>query len=131
MADPLRMVDDYPLYIGGQWIEPRTGRYDDISPSSEATIARAPDADLDDVDAEAVGIANNSQYGLSGAVWGGDVDRAVAVARRVRTGQIAVNGCMPGDAPFGGFNQSGLGREGGGLGGLHRYMESKAIGIPV
>ncbi len=82
-------------------------------------------------DDDAVSIANNSQYGLSGAVWGGDVDRAVAVARRVRTGQIAVNGCIPGGAPFGGFKQSGLGREGGGLPGLHRYMEPKAIGIPA
>jgi aldehyde dehydrogenase (NAD+) len=82
-------------------------------------------------DDDAVAIANNSQYGLSGAVWGTDVDRAVAVARHVRTGQIAVNGCIPGDAPFGGFKQSGLGREGGGLPGLHQYMEPKAIGIPV
>ena len=82
-------------------------------------------------DEDAVAIANNSQYGLSGAVWGGDVDRAVAVARRVRTGQIAVNGCIPGDAPFGGFKQSGLGREGGGLQGLYSYMEQKAIGIPA
>jgi aldehyde dehydrogenase (NAD+) len=82
-------------------------------------------------DADAVTIANNSQYGLSGAVWGGDVDRAVGVARRVRTGQIAVNGSIPGGAPFGGFKQSGLGREGGGLAGLHRYMEPKAIGIPA
>jgi acyl-CoA reductase-like NAD-dependent aldehyde dehydrogenase len=82
-------------------------------------------------DDHAVAIANNSQYGLSGAVWGGDVARAVEVARRVRTGQIAVNGCIPGDAPFGGFKQSGLGREGGGLRGLHSYMEQKAIGIPA
>jgi aldehyde dehydrogenase (NAD+) len=82
-------------------------------------------------DDDAIAIANNSQYGLSGAVWGTDVDRAVAVARRVRTGQIAVNGCIPGDAPFGEFKQSGLGREGGGLPGLHQYMESKAIGIPA
>ena len=82
-------------------------------------------------DNEAVAIANNSQYGLSGAVWGADVDRAVGVARRVRTGQIAVNGCTPGDAPLGGFKQSGLGREGGGLPGLHQYMEPKAIGIPA
>ncbi|RDH79604.1 aldehyde dehydrogenase family protein [Mycolicibacterium moriokaense] len=82
-------------------------------------------------DDDAVAIANNSQYGLSGAVWGTDVDRAVSVARRVRTGQIAVNGCIPGDAPFGGFKQSGLGREGGGLPGLHRYMEPKAIGMPA
>jgi acyl-CoA reductase-like NAD-dependent aldehyde dehydrogenase len=82
-------------------------------------------------DDEAVAIANNSRYGLSGAVWGADVDRAVGVARRVRTGQIAVNGCIPGGAPFGGFKQSGIGREGGGLSGLHRYMEPKAIGIPA
>jgi aldehyde dehydrogenase (NAD+) len=82
-------------------------------------------------DDEAIAIANNSQYGLSGAVWGGDVDRAVGVARRIRTGQVAVNGCGPGGAPFGGFKLSGLGREGGGIGGLHQYMESMAIGVPA
>ncbi len=82
-------------------------------------------------DDDAVAIANNSQYGLSGAVWGSDVNRAIAVARRIRTGQIAVNGCAPGDAPFGGFKQSGLGREGGGIRGLHSYMEQQAIGIPA
>jgi aldehyde dehydrogenase (NAD+) len=81
-------------------------------------------------DDEAVAIANDSQYGLSGAVWSADVNRATAVARRVRTGQIAVNGCGSGEAPFGGFGQSGLGREGGVLG-LRNYMEPKVIGIPV
>lgn len=80
---------------------------------------------------DAVAIANNSRYGLSGAVWGADVDRAVSVARRVRTGQIAVNGIGPGEAPFGGFKLSGFGREGGGIGGLHQYMEPKAIGVPA
>jgi aldehyde dehydrogenase (NAD+) len=82
-------------------------------------------------DDEAVQIANNSQYGLSGAVWGTDVDRAMAVARRVRTGQIAVNGFGPGGAPFGGFNQSGIGRESGGIIGIRQYMEPKAIGFPA
>jgi aldehyde dehydrogenase (NAD+) len=82
-------------------------------------------------DDDAVAIANNSRYGLSGAVWGGDVDRAVGVARRIRTGQVAVNGVGPGDAPFGGFKLSGLGREGGGMSALHQYMELKAIGIPA
>lgn len=82
-------------------------------------------------DDDAVAIANNSQYGLSGAVWGGDVDRAVGVARRIRTGQIAVNGCGPGGAPFGGFKLSGLGREGGGIAGIHQYMEPMAIGVPA
>ena len=51
MSDPLRLVDDYPLYIGGDWVEPRSGRYDDVSPATEETIARAPDADNHDVDA--------------------------------------------------------------------------------
>jgi aldehyde dehydrogenase (NAD+) len=82
-------------------------------------------------DDDAVRIANNSQYGLSGAVWGADVDRAVAVARRVRTGQIAVNGFGPGGAPFGGFNQSGFGRESGGITGIRQYMEPKAMGLPA
>ncbi|KAA1249223.1 aldehyde dehydrogenase family protein [Mycobacterium simiae] len=82
-------------------------------------------------DAEAVEIANNSQYGLCGAVWGGDPERAVDVARRIRAGQISVNGYGPVDAPFGGFKQSGLGREGGGIAGLHHYMEPKAIGMPA
>ncbi|CPR09558.1 aldehyde dehydrogenase [Mycobacterium bohemicum DSM 44277] len=82
-------------------------------------------------DADAVAIANNSRYGLSGGVWGGDVDRAVDVARRLRTGQVAVNGVGPGDAPFGGFKLSGFGRESGGVSGLHQYMEVKAIGIPA
>ncbi len=59
MADPLRLVDDYALYIGGQWVEPRSGRYDDISPSTEQTIAAAPDADFDDVDA-AIGAARTA-----------------------------------------------------------------------
>ena len=82
-------------------------------------------------DDEAVRIANNSQYGLSGAVWGSDVDRAVAVARRVRTGQIAINGFGPGGAPFGGFGQSGIGRESGGIIGIRQYMEPKAMGLPA
>jgi aldehyde dehydrogenase (NAD+) len=82
-------------------------------------------------DDDAVRIANNSQYGLSGAVWGTDVDRGLAIARRVRTGQIAVNGFGPGGAPFGGFNQSGIGRESGGIVGIRQYMEPKAMGLPA
>jgi len=82
-------------------------------------------------DDDAVRIANNSQYGLSGAVWGTDVERGLAIARRVRTGQIAVNGFGPGGAPFGGFNQSGIGRESGGIVGIRQYMEPKAMGLPA
>lgn len=81
-------------------------------------------------DDDAVTIANNSAYGLGGAVWGSDVDRALAIARRIRTGQVSINGTIPGDAPFGGFKQSGIGREGGVMG-LRAYMEPKAIGVPA
>ncbi|MCB1016692.1 MAG: aldehyde dehydrogenase [Acidimicrobiales bacterium] len=79
----------------------------------------------------AVRIANDSPYGLSGGVWSGDDERAVAVARRVRTGSVAVNGSYPPFplVPFGGFKESGLGRE---LGpeGLRSYLEPRSIGIP-
>ena len=60
-----------------------------------------------------------------------DVDRALGVARRIRTGQIAVNGFGPGGAPFGGFKQSGFGRESGGMVGIRQYMEPKAMGLPA
>ena len=64
-------------------------------------------------------------------ICGDSVKHPVAwVMRRIRTGQIAVNGISPGDAPFGGFKLSGFGREGGGIGGVHQYMEPKAIGVP-
>ena len=82
----------------------------------------------DDED-EAVRIANDSPYGLSGAVYGPDPDRAVDVARRIRTGQVTVNGTVPAEGPFGGFKQSGLGREVG-VAGLREYTETKAIGLP-
>lgn len=81
-------------------------------------------------DDHAVAIANDSAYGLGGAVWGTDIERAVGIARRIRTGQISINGTIPGDAPFGGFKQSGIGREGGVMG-LRSYMEPKAIGVPA
>lgn len=81
-------------------------------------------------DADAVAIANNSSYGLGGAVWGTDVDRALHLARQMRTGQVSINGTVAGDAPFGGFNQSGIGRENGMMG-LRAYMEPKAIGVPA
>ncbi|EFC83861.1 aldehyde dehydrogenase [Parafrankia sp. EUN1f] len=84
----------------------------------------------DDVD-DAVRIANDSDYGLSGGVWSADPQRAVDVARRIRTGSVAVNGSYPPFplVPFGGFKQSGLGRE---LGpeGLHEFLETRSIGLP-
>ncbi len=78
---------------------------------------------------DAVRIANDSDYGLGGGVWSADRERALAVARRVRTGLMIVNGAMPGfDSPFGGFKASGVGREFGAVG-LNQYIEHKTIAV--
>jgi aldehyde dehydrogenase (NAD+) len=76
---------------------------------------------------EAVEIANNTIYGLAGAVFSADQDRAVAVARRLKTGQVDVNGgAFNPLAPFGGYKQSGNGRELGRFG-LEEFLEVKSI----
>ncbi|SDH88378.1 aldehyde dehydrogenase (NAD+) [Actinokineospora alba] len=76
---------------------------------------------------EAVSIANSTIYGLAGAVFSGDQDRAIAVAKRLRTGQVDVNGgAFNALAPFGGYKQSGNGRELGKYG-LEEFTEVKSI----
>ncbi|MFF0868234.1 aldehyde dehydrogenase family protein [Nonomuraea sp. NPDC003560] len=76
---------------------------------------------------QAVEIANDTRYGLAGAVWSGSQERAVAVARRLRTGQVVVNGGQFNPlAPFGGYKQSGVGREMGEFG-LEEYLEIKSM----
>jgi aldehyde dehydrogenase (NAD+) len=84
-----------------------------------------------DDDDEAVRIANNSIYGLSGAVFGGQ-DRAIGVARRIRTGTFSINGgnYFSPDSPFGGYKQSGIGREMG-TAGLVEFLESKTFATVV
>ena len=78
-------------------------------------------------EAEAVAIANDSPYGLAGAVWSKDDARAQSVARRIRAGQIDVNGgAFNMNAPFGGFKQSGHGREAG-VYGLEEFLELKSL----
>ncbi|NLV56415.1 MAG: aldehyde dehydrogenase family protein [Acidimicrobiales bacterium] len=80
----------------------------------------------DDVD-DAVRIANDTDYGLSGGVWGADAERAKAVARRLRTGQVEVNGGGFNPlAPFGGYKRSGNGRELGKYG-LEEFLQTKAM----
>jgi acyl-CoA reductase-like NAD-dependent aldehyde dehydrogenase len=80
-----------------------------------------------DSEEEAVDIANDTDYGLAGGVWSGDPDRAKAVARRLRTGQVEVNGGgFNPMAPFGGYKQSGNGREFGAFG-LDEFLETKAM----
>jgi aldehyde dehydrogenase (NAD+) len=80
-----------------------------------------------DSEEEAVDIANDTEYGLAGGVWSADPDRARSVARRMRTGQVEVNGGGFNPlAPFGGYKQSGNGREFGAFG-LDEFLETKAL----
>jgi aldehyde dehydrogenase (NAD+) len=80
-----------------------------------------------DTEEEAVQIANDTIYGLAGGVWSGDADRALRVARRMRTGQVDVNGGRYNPlAPFGGYKMSGIGRELG-MFGLEEFFQVKSI----
>jgi len=85
-----------------------------------------------DGDDDAVRLANDSIYGLSGAVMSADRQRALAVARRIRTGTMSINGgsWYGVDVPFGGYKQSGVGRESG-VAGLEEYLELKAMAEPA
>jgi aldehyde dehydrogenase (NAD+) len=85
-----------------------------------------------DDDADAIRIANDSIYGLSGGVSSADRDRALHVARRIRTGTMSVNGGLwyGADVPFGGYKQSGVGREMG-IAGFEEYLETKAMAEPA
>ena len=83
-----------------------------------------------DDEADAVRIANASNYGLSGSVWTSDHARGLAIARRVRTGTFTVNGCaIDFAAPFGGYKDSGVGREFGPEG-LLGFLEVKSVSMP-
>ena len=83
-------------------------------------------------DDDAVRIANDSEYGLSGMVASADLDRAMRLARRIRSGTVSVNGgmCIAPDLPFGGYKRSGIGREWG-REGIEEFLETKAIAIGV
>jgi aldehyde dehydrogenase (NAD+) len=119
---------DAPLPATGYFVAPTV--FADVDPASELAqeeifgpvLSIIPFADDD----EAVAIANNSRYGLAGGVWGSDA-RALAVARRMRTGAVDVNGgAFNPFAPFGGYKQSGIGRELGEYG-LAEFQLVKAI----
>jgi aldehyde dehydrogenase (NAD+) len=85
-----------------------------------------------DDEEDAIRIANDSDFGLSGSVWSASEERGLSVARRIRTGTINVNGgnFYGADAPFGGYKQSGVGREMGPEG-FEEYLETKTIAIGV
>ena len=83
-----------------------------------------------ETESDAIQIANETIFGLSGGVWSGDEARAIKVARQIRAGTVNVNGgnFYAADAPFGGYKQSGIGREMG-LEGFEEYLETKTIAI--
>ena len=81
-----------------------------------------------DDEAQAIEIANDNDYGLSGSIWTGDVGRAIRVAKGIRTGNLSVNShkSVRTETPFGGFKRSGLGRELG-MHALSHYTEVKNV----
>jgi aldehyde dehydrogenase (NAD+) len=85
-----------------------------------------------DTEDDAVRIANDSQYGLSGGVYSDSLERSLAVARRVRTGGLSINGGAPyaPDLPFGGFKHSGVGRQNGTVG-FDQFVELKSLAWPT
>ncbi|MFC6878873.1 aldehyde dehydrogenase [Actinomadura yumaensis] len=114
----------------GFWIEPTliTGLTNESRTAREEIFGPVLVLLPHDGDDDAVRIANDSPYGLSGAVHAGDPARARAVAARLRTGTVSVNGGVwyGADVPFGGYKQSGVGREMG-VAGFEEYLETKAI----
>ena len=115
---------------GGFWIRPTvvTGLTNESRVAREEIFGPVLVVLPHDGDDDAVRIANDSDFGLSGSVDSGDPERARAVARRIRTGTIAVNGGVwfAADAPFGGYKQSGIGREMG-VAGFEEYLETKLL----
>ena len=85
-----------------------------------------------DTDAEAIALANSTEYGLIAYVYSSDLNRAIKTAEALEAGMIAINRGVVSDpaAPFGGVKQSGLGREGG-FAGIHEFLETKYIGVEI
>ena len=118
----------------GYYVEPTVF----VDVSNEMTIAREEifgpvlSVIAYDDEEDAVRLANDSVFGLSAGVWSANESRALAVARRLRCGTVTVNGgnYYSPDAPFGGYKQSGIGREMGPEG-FEEYLETKTIAIGV
>ena len=114
----------------GYYVEPTlfTGARNDMTIAREEIFGPVITAIPFRDEAEAIALANDSDYGLYGYVWTGDAERGLRVARAVRTGTMQINGSAPNpDAPFGGYKLSGVGRVGGRWA-LGAYSELKYIG---
>jgi acyl-CoA reductase-like NAD-dependent aldehyde dehydrogenase len=114
---------------GGYFVRPTvfSGVRNDMTIAQEEIFGPVLSILTYDGEDEAATIANDSPYGLSGGVWSADTERAKAFARRIRTGQIEVNGgAFNPNAPFGGFKNSGYGREYGSHG-FEEFLEIKSM----
>ncbi|MEE2030677.1 aldehyde dehydrogenase family protein [Rhodococcus chondri] len=128
------------LVTGGERVDPgffyQPTLLSNVDPDSEIAQEEAFGPILavipHDGDEHAVQIANNSKYGLSGGVLTADEERGIAIGRRIRTGTFSVNGgnYFTPDVPFGGYKQSGIGREMG-VYGLEEFLEVKAFAVAV
>jgi acyl-CoA reductase-like NAD-dependent aldehyde dehydrogenase len=119
-AQPARGFYFEPTLFTGVRNDMRIAREEIFGP----VIAAIPFRD----EAEAIALANDSDFGLYGYVWTKDAGKALRVARSLRTGTVQINGSPPNpDAPFGGFKRSGIGRDGGAFA-LQTYTEMKYIG---
>ncbi len=128
----LGRIDSDATFSGGYFMRPVvvTGIADDAALMTEEQFCPAiPVATYDDVD-EAVTRANKSIYGLSGSVWGRNVDRAIAVANKIEAGQVWINShgvyAINHLAPYGGVKQSGIGRKSG-IEGIREYVQSQTV----
>jgi succinate-semialdehyde dehydrogenase/glutarate-semialdehyde dehydrogenase len=85
-----------------------------------------------DTDAEAIELANNTDFGLISYVYSENLKRAIQISEAIESGMVAINRGLISDpaAPFGGVKQSGLGREGG-FDGIHEFLETKYIGVEI
>jgi aldehyde dehydrogenase (NAD+) len=135
------MYDCRQFFINGEWIAP-TGRKESlvINPATEEPVGRILLGNAEDVifgpalvmipyadEEEAIRIANDSVYGLSGHIHSSSIEHARRVAARIRTGMIHLNGAARDPfAPFGGYKQSGNGREWG-REGFKEFLEIKAV----
>ncbi|MGA1826782.1 aldehyde dehydrogenase family protein [Microbacterium sp.] len=135
IADGARLITGGPERVRepGYFLAPTV--FADVDPQSELAqeevfgpvLAIIPYRD----EADALRIANDSLYGLSGAVWSSSDDRAIAFARGIRTGQVDINGGRYNPrAPFGGYKRSGVGRELGSMG-LEEYLQTKSLQLPI
>ena len=123
-----------PGFDRGWFVEPTlfTDVTNDMAIAQEEIFGPVVVIIAHDGDDDAIRIANQSRYGLSGGVSSASTERAMRVARRIRAGCIGVNGgsFYGVDVPFGGYKSSGLGRQNG-MYGLEQYTEIKAIGVPA